>query len=85
MGRIVPPHVGLRRGGCCGGLSQKEAWEHSLESHRERVNLFGPPAWLVSEKRIGKEDVHITAARIRKDLGIGPVRQLSLKARAEEG
>ena len=59
-------------------MSERERWEAALKDWPERVNLFGPPAWLVSEKSIGKEDVHLTAARIRKDLGIGPVRQLSL-------
>ena len=78
MGRIARPHAGLRRGECCGGLSQKEAWEHSLRSHRGRVNLFGPPNWLVAENRRGKEDVQITVQRLREELGIGPVRQLSL-------
>ena len=81
MGRIVRPHAGLRRGGCCGGLSQKEAWEHSLNSHRDRVNLFGPPNWLVAEHRRGKEDVQITVQRLREELGIGPVRQLNLTER----
>ena len=62
-------------------MGERERWEAALRDFPERVNLFGPPAWLVSEKRIGKEEVNITAARIRKDLGIGPVRQLILAER----
>ena len=61
----------------------EERWEAALRDWPDKVNLFGPPAWLVSEKRIGKEEVNITAARIRKDLGIGPVRQLTLVGRKE--
>ena len=61
----------------------EERLEAALRDFPDKVNLFGPPAWLVSEKRIGKEEVNITAARIRKDLGIGPVRQLTLVGRKE--
>ena len=62
-------------------MSERERWEAALKDWPDRVNLFGPPNWLVAENRRAKEDVHLTAARIREELGIGPVRQLSLTER----
>ena len=67
---------------------QRERWQRALLERPERVNLFGPPNWLMLENRRGREDVQITVQRIREELGIGPVRQLSLterKKNAKEG
>ena len=62
-------------------MSERERWETALKDWPEKVNLFGPPNWLVAENRRGKEDVQITVQRLREELGIGPVRQLSLTER----
>ena len=64
-------------------MSERERWEAALKDFPERVNLFGPPNWLVAENRRGKEDVQITVQRLREELGIGPVRQLTLVGRKE--
>ena len=57
------------------------AWENAQVGRPDVVNLFGPPNWLVAEHRRGKEEVHDTAKRLREELGIGPVRQLSLRGK----
>lgn len=43
-------------------------WEEKLKEHK--MALFGPPQTLVMEKRRGKEDVHLTALRLRKEMGL---------------
>ena len=64
-------------------MSERERWEAGVKDWPERVNLVGPPNWLVSENRRGKEEIQITVQRLREELGIGPVRQLNLRAKQD--
>ena len=64
-------------------MSERERWEAALKDWPDKVNLFGPPNWLVAENRRAKEDVQITVQRLREELGIGPVRQLNLRAKQD--
>lgn len=54
-------------------------WEAALREVPEKVALFGPPAWLVAQsRRFPKEDVHVTARRVREELGIGDPQPMAL-------
>jgi hypothetical protein len=54
-------------------LNERESWERALREQPDKARLFGPPAWLVEERRKSlKDDPHILASEIREELGLGP-------------